>query len=60
MEKQKANLDALSEAYGKWLDEQGLPHEDAMELIHGELNAYQRQWLSNFILEWEEAEGENA
>lgn len=48
--------DVMEGRYEAWVEEQGLPMEDAESLIHGTLTAYQRQWLSAFIAQWDAME----
>lgn len=54
-----SELDQLTAHYEAWLKDQGLTKLGcALEALHGEegLSIEQRQWLSSFVLAWEEAE----
>lgn len=39
--------------YGDWLIANGLPSEDAQNVIHMELTDDQRSWLTAFVQRWE-------
>ena len=46
-------LDQLTRIYNAWLDNQGLPHESADEVIrHSGLTEDQEVWLNRFIDAW--------
>lgn len=50
-------IDVLVAEYADWIEGEGLPEGDAMELLMGaELTADQRQWLSAFVVRWDAAE----
>lgn len=50
-------LDQLTRIYNAWLDNQGLPHESADEVIrHSGLTEDQEVWLRLFIDAWDGAE----
>lgn len=50
-------LAALSELLTLYTRLQDLPQACALELLHGELTAEQRRWLSQFVVAWEAVEG---
>lgn len=45
----------LCREFDAYIAEQGLPDMDAEELIHTDLTAEQRSWVSNYISRWEAA-----
>lgn len=49
-------LEILSNRLMNYCKRESLPYLSADELIHEDITQAQRKWLSQFILEWEEAE----
>ncbi len=50
------DMETLATEYRAWCEQQGLPHQDAMELLHEDITADQRLYLSRFIDRWAAAE----
>lgn len=61
---QAMKLDQMSAEFTLWLDQNNLPHRCAQEILicHDDLTDEQRDWLSDFVNDWEriQDEGEDA
>lgn len=46
-------LYTMEQKFAEFTEAQNLPKLSAEELIHEDLDAYQRRWISQFIVIWE-------